>query len=194
MTPETESTRRVYLRKVTRGDETEFVALMKASRDLHAPWINPPTNAVLFKYYMQRVTREDHEGFVICLRSDDRILGAININNIVRGSFQSASLGYYIGHNHEGMGYMQEGLQQLLGLACNTMGLHRLEANIQPDNIRSQNLVERCGFVREGYSKDFLYINGAWRDHVRWCYIDPRSTLRTQLTRDLSDATGQEGS
>ena len=78
---------------------------------------------------------------------------------------------------HHGRGYMQEGLTLLTRLACNTMGLHRLEANIQPENVRSQRLVERCGFTREGFSKAFLYINGAWRDHVRWCYIDPRTTL-----------------
>ena len=85
-----------------------------------------------------------------------------------------------IGAKYEGTGYMHEGLTLLVRYACNTLGLHRLEANIQPDNERSQRLVERCGFVREGVSRNCLFINGGWRDHVRWCFIDDRRTLRVQ--------------
>ena len=170
--------REVYLRKIKRGDEAEFTELMKASLSLHEPWISPPTDTTLFQYYLQRISQHDHEGYAVCLKADDAIAGAINLNNIVRGSFQSASLGYYVGAPFHGQGIMYAGLSKLINLACNTMGLHRLEANIQPHNVRSQKLVERCGFVREGMSKDFLYINGAWRDHVRWCYVDPRKSLR----------------
>ena len=173
-----EATPGVYLRKVRPSDEQEFVQLMRSSLDLHEPWISPPTNATLFKYYLNRIDQPDHEGYAVCLEGSDAIAGAININNIVRGSFQSASLGYYVGAPYHGQGIMYVGLRQLIRLACGTMGLHRLEANIQPENIRSQRLVERCGFVKEGLSRDFLYINGAWRDHVRWCYIDDRASLR----------------
>ena len=172
--------KRVYIRRVVRKDEQEFTTLMRHSQQLHEPWISPPTNSVMFKYYLQRIDREDHDGFAICRHTDERIVGAININHIVRGSFQSASLGYYVGAEFQGAGYMQEGLQQLITYAFNTMGLHRLEANIQPDNSRSQKLVERCGFSREGYSKAFLFINGAWRDHERWCCVDNRKGLRSQ--------------
>lgn len=169
---------RVSIRRVQRDDEQEFVHLMRGSISLHEPWITPPTNPVLFKYYLQRVSREDHAGFVITRNEDNRLVGVININNIVRGSFQSASLGYYVGAQFQGEGYMQEGLQQLVAYAFNTMGLHRLEANIQPENTRSANLVARCGFVKEGYSEAFLFINGAWRDHERWCCIARRPGLR----------------
>jgi [ribosomal protein S5]-alanine N-acetyltransferase len=171
---------RVYIRRVSKNDEQEFVRLMQRSQALHDPWISPPTTSVLFKYYLQRVNKDDHEGFVLCRETDKRIVGAININHIVRGSFLSGSLGYYIGVDFQGQGYMQEGLKLLIEYAFNTMGLHRLEANIQPENLRSQRLVQRCGFIKEGFSKDFLFINGTWRDHERWCCIDPRRTLRTQ--------------
>ena len=73
---------------------------------------------------------------------------------------------------------MQAGLTQLVDYAFSTMGLHRLEANIQPDNLRSQELVRRCGFEYEGLSKNFLFLDGAWRDHQRWCVIDSRTKLR----------------
>jgi ribosomal-protein-alanine N-acetyltransferase len=168
----------VFIRKVQRQDEQEFVKLMRESISMHEPWISPPHSPALFKYYMQRVAREDHEGFVVCRRQDDAIVGVININNIVRGSFQSASLGYYVGAKYHGHGYMVEGLKLLVNLAFNTLGLHRLEANIQPDNRRSIQLVRRCGFEKEGLSPRFLYINGAWRDHERWCIVDERRGLR----------------
>lgn len=172
--------KRAFIRRVTRHDETEFIALMRESQELHEPWISPPTNPVLFKYYLNRIGKDDHEGFAICRSEDEKIVGVINVNSIVRGSFQSASLGYYVGADFQGQGYMQEGLEALITYAFNTMGLHRLEANIQPENRRSQALVERCGFVKEGYSKDFLYINGAWRDHERWCIVHGREGLRAQ--------------
>ncbi|MEM7080478.1 MAG: GNAT family N-acetyltransferase [Pseudomonadota bacterium] len=169
-----------FIRKVLSRDEREFVALMRASRHLHEPWITPPTNPTYFRHYLQRINREDHEGFAICRKSDEAITGVININNIVRSSFLSASLGYYVGAPFQGHGYMSKGLSLLLRYATNTLGLHRIEANIQPGNARSIALVKRCGFVKEGYSKNFLYLDGAWRDHERWCYIDPRTTLRVQ--------------
>ena len=171
---------RVYIRRIAAADETELVRLMKESTQLHDPWISPPTTGVLFKYYLQRISRDDHEGYAICRKETDEICGVININNIVRGSFLSASLGYYAAARFHGQGYMSEGLRLLVHHACSTMGLHRLEANIQPENHRSQRLVQRVGFVKEGLSKNFLFINGAWRDHERWCYVHPRSTLRVR--------------
>ena len=168
----------IYLRRVTHNDEAEFVGLMRASEELHQPWIQAPTTSALFKYYLQRIRRNDHEGFAICRESDGIIVCVININNIVRGSFLSASLGYYVGASFQGQGYMQAGLTQLVDYAFSTMGLHRLEANIQPDNLRSQELVRRCGFEYEGLSKNFLFLDGAWRDHQRWCVIDSRTKLR----------------
>ena len=168
----------IYLRRVTHNDEAEFVGLMRASEELHQPWIQAPTTPALFKYYLQRIRRNDHEGFAICRGTDEVIVGVININNIVRGSFLSASLGYYVGATFQGQGYMQAGLTRLIDYAFSTMGLHRLEANIQPDNLRSQELVRRCGFEYEGLSKNFLFLDGAWRDHQRWCVIDSRTKLR----------------
>lgn len=180
------STPRVVLRHVMRSDRNEFLALMRASADLHSPWISPPRNALGFDHYLARVQREDHEGLLICLRGSHRIAGTININNIVRGSFLSASLGYYVGADFAGQGYMYEGLQLALTYAREQLGLHRLEANIQPENHRSIALVKRCGFEFEGMSPDYLYINGAWRDHQRWTYRDQRQTLLPQPRKDHS--------
>ncbi len=151
---------------------------MQQSRHLHEPWISPPLTEISFQNYLARASREDHEGWLVCLRKNDAIAGVININNIVRGSFLSASLGYYVGAPFGGMGLMREGLVLVNDYAFTTLGLHRLEANIQPDNHRSIALVKQCGYEKEGLSRDFLYINGKWCDHERWTAIADRNSLR----------------
>lgn len=98
-------------------------------------------------------------------------MGAINLNEIVRGNFQSAYVGYYVGSLYAGQGYMQEALKLVIDYAFHNMGLHRLEANIQPANTASIALVKRCGFHKEGFSPRYLKINGTWRDHERWAIL-----------------------
>ena len=169
---------RIYIRRVNPKDEVEFVDLMKQSVSMHYPWISPPTNSNLFKSYINRIKKDDHEGFAICNKEDDAIVGVININNIIRGSFQSGSLGYYVGKPYAGHGFMKEGLLAVLKIAFETFGLHRLEANIQPENRNSIRLVKSCGFIKEGLSTGFLFIDGSWKDHERWCAIDNRRELR----------------
>jgi len=169
---------RVYLRAVSGEDRQEFLKLMRTSQHLHYPWISPPVTDATFTGYLNRTRREDHEGLLVCNRSDDAITGVININNIVRGSFLSASLGYYAGAPFAGQGLMREGLDLVKSYAFFTLGLHRLEANIQPDNHRSIALVQQCGFEREGLSQNFLYIDGKWRDHERWTAVHNRTALR----------------
>lgn len=169
---------RVYLRGITRKDRTEFLALMHLSRSLHEPWISPPLTDESFHTYLQRCEKNDHAGLLICHTGDDAITGVVNLNNIVRGSFLSASLGYYAGAPYAGQGLMREGLELVRSYAFSTLGLHRLEANIQPKNTRSIELVKRCGFEKEGLSRNFLFIDDAWREHERWTAIHPRATLQ----------------
>ena len=168
---------RVYINKIHSGDRKEIIELANSSIGLHQPWISAPINSSMFKQYFKRISQNDHEGIAIRLEADNQIVGVININNIVRGSFLSASLGYYVSKLHQGHGYMTEALNAVTQFAFRNMGLHRVEANIQPSNQRSKNLVQRCGFEFEGLSKKFLYINGEWKDHERWAIVDTRSTM-----------------
>src|SRR5258705_368492 len=167
----------VFVRPVVRNDAHEFLALMQASRTVHEPWIPPPLTKRAFDTYLTRTSQDDHEGLLICRPDSSGIVGVINLNNIVRGSFLSASLGYYVGRPYAGQGFMTEGLRAAVQYAFTNLGLHRLEANIQPNNAPSINLVKRCGFKNEGFSPQYLYIAGAWRDHERWAIYDPRDTL-----------------
>jgi ribosomal-protein-alanine N-acetyltransferase len=111
---------------------------------------------------------------LVCCSADHRIAGVVNISNMVFGAFQSAYLGYYVFAEHAGQGLMREGLQAVVGHAFKTLKLHRLEANIQPDNRRSLQLVQSCGFQREGFSPAYLKIGGRWRDHERWAVVRKR--------------------
>jgi ribosomal-protein-alanine N-acetyltransferase len=95
----------------------------------------------------------------------------INLNDIIRGSFQSASLGYYAFVPFARQGLMREGLQLMLEYAFQGLQLHRVEANIQPENTASIALVKQCGFTKEGFSKRYLKIGGDWRDHERWAFV-----------------------
>lgn len=167
----------VYLRLVAKRDRAEFLDLMQRSKHLHQPWISPPLTESTFHSYLKRTEQDDHEGQLVCLRGSEAIVGVINLNNIVRGSFLSASLGYYVAAPYAGRGYMREGLELVQAHAFCQLGLHRLEANIQPDNHRSIDFVRRAGFSNEGVSKAYLFIAGAWRDHERWTSFSPRNTL-----------------
>jgi ribosomal-protein-alanine N-acetyltransferase len=102
---------------------------------------------------------------------DDVILGGIEISQIVRGAFRSAYLGFHIGAAYARQGYMTEALGLALSYGFVPLGLHRLEANIQPENHPSIALVRKLGFVREGYSRRYLKIGGRWRDHERWAIL-----------------------
>ena len=167
----------VYLRHPTRFDRDEFLQVMLGSRRLHHPWLQPPLTEAGFRLYLARMERDDHAGFLLCRRDDHAIAGVVNLNNLVHGAFLSASLGYYSVAGQTGQGFMTQGLDQVMRVAFRAMGLHRVEANIQPGNTRSIALVRRLGFRREGFSPAYLYIDGGWRDHERWALVDDREQL-----------------
>jgi ribosomal-protein-alanine N-acetyltransferase len=162
---------RVALRAPAPADREEFLALMRASRALHMPWAVPPTTDADFDALLLRAARADTEAHMLCRSVDSVIVGFANLNHIVRGGLQSAFLGYAVGAPHAGQGYMTEGLELVLARAFGELGLHRVEANIQPGNERSLALARRCGFRREGFSRRYLRINGSWRDHERWALL-----------------------
>jgi ribosomal-protein-alanine N-acetyltransferase len=140
----------------------------RRSKKLQRPWVYPPIDESSWERYIQRLEDEHHDGFLVCLRNTGAIVGVINFSEIVRGIFQSAYLGYYAGARHAGQGYMTEGLGLVLRVEFSKLKLHRLEANIQPENRRSIALVRRLGFRKEGFSPRYLKIGGRWRDHERW--------------------------
>lgn len=159
---------RVFLRPTGRGDQAEFCERVRASHDLHRPWMSLPADPEHFHAHIARYDGPDEESLLVCLNDTGAIAGMININSIIRGRFQSGSLGYAAFVPYAGRGYLREGLELAVRYAFERLRLHRLEAQIQPGNHASLRLVQRVGFRREGYSPDLLFIDGAWRDHERW--------------------------
>ena len=147
------------------------MALIKASRHVLRPWVAPPATGAAYTAYLRRSRRATERAFLVCRLEDHRIAGVINVSQIFHGNFRSAYLGYYAGAPFVGQGYMSDGLRLVLRRAFVTLGLHRLEANIQPRNRASIRLVKRAGFRREGFSPRYLKVFGRWRDHERWALL-----------------------
>ncbi len=158
----------IILREAAREDERRFLALARASRTLHPPWIAAPATSAQFGAYLQRTDGDANHAFLVCRRGDGDIAGVINLTNIVLGAFRSGYLGYYVFAGNERQGFMREGLRAMVRHAFQSLRLHRLEANIQPGNAASIALAKSCGFSLEGYSPRYLKIRGRWRDHERW--------------------------
>jgi ribosomal-protein-alanine N-acetyltransferase len=162
---------RVVLEAPSREREAEFLARVGASRKLHRPWVKAPSTVRQFRDLVARSRGERHASFFVCTRASAELAGVINVNEIVRGLFQSAYLGYYAFEPFAGAGYMSEGLTLVIGRAFGELGLHRLEANVQPANRPSIRLVSELGFRLEGLSPRYLKIAGRWRDHERWALL-----------------------
>ncbi|MFG2287227.1 GNAT family N-acetyltransferase [Streptomyces sp. NPDC048595] len=159
---------RVGIRNFTAADREEFTAAARQSARIHHPWLFPPAADDDYDAYLRRLQEPSREGLLICELDGGRIAGYVTINNIVHGAFCCGALGYGAFAHAAGRGLMGEGLRLVLHHAFERLGLHRLEVNVQPANERSIALVKRAGFRLEGFSPDFLFIDGAWRDHERW--------------------------
>ncbi len=106
------------------------------------------------------------------------VVGVINLSQIARGAFQAGVLGYSLDAERQGRGLMAEGLEAVVDHAFEELDLHRLMANYRPENERSGRVLERLGFVREGFAKDYLFVDGAWRDHVLTALVRSQHTGR----------------
>jgi len=169
--PQAKVPRRTHLTALSGGDEADFLAGAAASRALHGPWVNPPADAAGFRTMLDRLKGPGSCGFAVRRLDTQALAGVVEITQIVQGAFRSAYLGYYAFAGHERQGLMTDGLQAVVRLAFTKLGLHRLEANMQPDNTASVALARACGFTREGYSPRYLKIRGRWRDHERWARV-----------------------
>ncbi|WP_238881656.1 GNAT family N-acetyltransferase [Clostridium sp. YIM B02551] len=105
---------------------------------------------------------------------ENRIIGSIGFNNIVRGGFLSCFLGYKLDKDEINQGYMTEAIRKGIGITFNEGGLHRIEANIMPKNLRSLRVVEKLGFYSEGLAYKYLRINGKWEDHIHMVLLNEK--------------------
>lgn len=157
----------VYLRKANADDCKTLQQAFINSESLHRPWSYPPQS---YEDYILAPHL-----YLACLKQGQHIAGAFNITGVVRGFFQSAYLGYHAFTPYANKGYMSQAIQLLVEEAFTTLNLHRLEANIQPENYASKALVQKAGFQCEGFSPHYLKVGGMeWAGHERWAIINHR--------------------
>ncbi len=170
-----------YLETPTPRHEHDFLGAVIRSKRLHASWVTAPRSPAEYRLYLKERQGPRSYKYFVCDEAG-QICGVMNLSEVVRGSFQSAFLGYYALAPHAGKGFMSAGLALVLQRAFGELALHRVEANIQPNNQRSIELVKRAGFRCEGLSRRYLKIAGRWRDHERWAITieDHKLALRKQ--------------
>jgi [ribosomal protein S5]-alanine N-acetyltransferase len=163
--------RRVWLERPSLRREEAFLAAVRRSRALHGVFVEAPSTRDDYARYLRRQRRPTQVCFLVVERASDELVGVVNINDIVRDSRDSGSLGYYAFEPFAGLGLMREALGLVVAFAFRELKLHRLEANIQPSNERSIRLADGLGFSLEGTSRRYLKIRGRWRDHQRWALL-----------------------
>jgi ribosomal-protein-alanine N-acetyltransferase len=132
-----------------------------------------PTAAATFVTMTRRLRREARQGrgLPFAVLYDGMFVGQLNVSTVVRGSLHSASLGYWIDQRVAGRGIMPTAVALASDHCFWTVGLHRIEVNIRPENAASRRVVEKLGFREEGVRLGFLHIAGDWRDHISYALL-----------------------
>jgi len=164
----------VMLRTPQATDHTEWAALREQSREFLTPWEPSwPTDDLSRSAFRRRIRRYTEDlrsdqsyAFLIFRSTDGRLVGGLTLANVRRGVAQAGSLGYWMGLPFVRHGYMTAAVRAIIPFAFGTLRLHRLEAACIPTNIGSIRLLENTGFIREGYAREYLCINGIWQDHL----------------------------
>lgn len=181
--------KRVYLRLPERSDFSAWRELRMESRSFLQPWepswAPDELSRISFLGRIGRYERDFAQGQAVPLfllaREDDSLLGGVTIGYIRRGAAQSCMLGYWMGQRHAGRGYMSEAISLVVPHIFRSMKLHRIEAACIPENTRSIHLLEKAGFRREGCLREYLKINGVWRDHLMFARVAHRDVATAEI-------------
>ena len=177
-------TERLVVRLARPGMQAAMARFLSGNFEGHLDRWSPPATSAFFSedFWRDRLAiavEEFHGGraarFVLQPTGPESgpVIGTCNYTNITRGPFCACFLGYQIGRSHEGQGLMAEALRASNEYVFRELRLHRIMANYRPENERSGRLLERLGFQREGLARDYLFIDGAWRDHVLTALVNP---------------------
>ena len=202
------STERLILSAPRADQAGAMLDFVTRNREHFKPW-NPPAPPKLYTltHWQDAVTKSTaafEAGHAVRFWFSprdraDRIIGSIGFSQIFRGPFCSCVLGYQIDRDCEGKGLMSEALRAAIRYMFEQQQLHRIAANYRPENVRSGRLVAKLGFRIEGYAKEYLFIDGAWRDHILTSIahdgFDSRWIKMGVATKDrgtVADGTGRE--
>jgi ribosomal-protein-alanine N-acetyltransferase len=169
----------VVLRVPQMADYADWAALREASRDFLTPWEPTwPPDDLTRASYRRRIRRyaEDQRSdlaypLFVFRKSDNVLVGGLTLANIRRGCAQAGNLGYWMGAGYSRQGYMTAAVRLVIPFAFETLRLHRVEAACIPANVASIRLLEKTGFRREGFAREYLCIDGAWQDHLLYARL-----------------------
>jgi ribosomal-protein-alanine N-acetyltransferase len=157
------------IRPLVAADAEELAALYRTNRDFLAPYEpTRPEDFYTAKGQRRRLEEADAdgEGWRFAILDGDEIAGRINLTDVIRGPLQLANVGYFVDRQRNGRGLASAALADVVEFAFGQAGLHRLEAGTLPDNLTSQRVLEKNGFVRFGLARKLLLLGEEWRDHV----------------------------
>lgn len=165
------ATQQLLLRSPTILDEARLAAFEKRNQEHWVPWestLPVPFTPIqrLEKWEKEHMEGQSIRFFIFKKEQLNSIIGICNFTQIFRGPFQACYLGYKIDYECEGKNLMYEALQRTIQYVFEDLHLHRIMANYMPTNTRSAKLLNRLGFVIEGYAREYLFINHRWEDHV----------------------------
>ena len=186
----------VGLRPLHVGDYAAWARLRAANRDHLQPFepVWPPDELLknAFRRRLRHYAREQREdtgyAYGVFKIGDDELLGGISLSNVRRGVTQAAQLGYWLGLEMTGRGYMTDAVAALATYAFFGLRLNRVEAATLPTNAASIAVLERNGFLREGYARRYLKINGEWRDHILFALLADEHQARPSDQRQPTGA------
>ena len=168
---------RITIRNFTPADAEELTNYYIRNKE-HLREFEPARDNSFYEVEVQRkILIESYKQLMIGTGMDlgiylkDKLIGKIKVSNIVHGVFKSAFIGYSIDKEHEGKGYMKEAVLLVEKYCKQYLDLHRLEASVLVDNIKSKRVLLKSGFEEIGINKKYLYINGKWRDHITFYKI-----------------------
>jgi ribosomal-protein-alanine N-acetyltransferase len=184
----------VAVRPLRRRDAAAWTEVRVRNAAWLAPWEGRPESALpatwqerhtraVFLAMLRAGRREARAGrslpFAVTVQRD--LVGQVTVSGIVRGAFDSASVGYWVDERVAGRGVAPTALALVLDHCFRAVGLHRVEASVRPENAASLRVVRKLGFSEEGLHRRLLYIDGAWRDHL--CFSLLREEVRGSVLR-----------
>lgn len=127
----------------------------------------------LIEEYDNNFKNDQEYNFGIFTTADKKLIGTISLFQVIRGSLQSAFIGYFIDKENNGKGYATEAVKWIVEFAFTNLNLHRIEAGVMPHNLGSIRVLEKAGFHKEGLAVKNVKINGKWEDHQVLAIINP---------------------
>lgn len=179
----------VFIRALAHEDAEDLLSYRIRNQEFLQPFepIRPQSEISLASQIevIETAIRDFDEGtaysFGIFLRETEKLIGRVNLSNVVHRAWQNCTIGYSMDQLHNGKGYMTQAVALAISFAFEHAGLHRVQAAVMPWNIGSNRVVQKVGFRLEGLSLRYLQINGKWEDHNIYAITAEEWTGKSQL-------------